>query len=190
MRSTTIAHRYAQALFDHAEAAGPEYSAVCRQMLENLTTALVTSPELASLLKNPVFTTVEKKAVVSRLLAWFDTSPVPDASHRIFSNFCSLLADNNRLALIAEIAAAFTTMVYDKEQVARGTLSTATGLSEERKNSILAQLEKRFGCKIELTYKVEPSILGGVKLHLGDRVFDASLRTQLNILKDTIKKGE
>ena len=74
--------------------------------------------------------------------------------------------------------------------VVRGKLLTAVSLSKEQQAGILARLEKQTSKQIALKFEVDPSILGGVVLQVGDNVLDASLRAQLAILRDIIKRGE
>ena len=67
---------------------------------------------------------------------------------------------------------------------------TAVELAEAKRVQVKAALEQQAGRKLELTFSVNKDILGGVVLKVGDRVLDASLRAQLGILKDNIKRGE
>ena len=63
-------------------------------------------------------------------------------------------------------------------------------LDEERRNSIRTKLESQTERKLELDYVVDPSIIGGVVFRVGDKVYDASLRAQLDNLRESIKRGE
>ena len=70
------------------------------------------------------------------------------------------------------------------------TCSKLGELSEERKSAIQANLEKQAGKKLELSFATDKDILGGIVLKVGDKVMDASLKAQLQILKENIKRGE
>ena len=72
----------------------------------------------------------------------------------------------------------------------RGQLVTAYALTDVRQDQIKGKLEKQSGKKLVLSFAVDPAILGGVLLKVGDKVLDASLRAQLEILKEQIKRGE
>ena len=63
-------------------------------------------------------------------------------------------------------------------------------LTEDKQAAIRATLEQKAGTGIELGFDVDPDILGGVVLKVGDKVLDASLRAQLAILRETFKRGE
>ena len=67
---------------------------------------------------------------------------------------------------------------------------TAIELANAKRDKVKAQLEAQAGRKLELGFSVDKNILGGVVLKVGDRILDASLRAQLGILKDNIKRGE
>ena len=72
----------------------------------------------------------------------------------------------------------------------RGKLVTAVKLSEAMQKSVVDKLAKDSGRKIVLDYEVDQDIIGGLMLKIGDRVLDASIRAQLQILKENIKRGE
>jgi F-type H+-transporting ATPase subunit delta len=63
-------------------------------------------------------------------------------------------------------------------------------LDDAHKDTIRTKLESQTGRKLELEYAIEPSIIGGIVLRVGDSVYDASLRAQLDNLRESIKRGE
>ena len=130
-----------------------------------------------------VISVAEKQKVLSQVLDKLDVDPM-------IKNFCSLLAEKERLPLFEEIAEAFGKLLDEAWGVVRGKLLTAVSLSKEQQAGILARLEKQTSKQIALKFEVDPSILGGVVLQVGDNVLDASLRAQLAILRDIIKRGE
>ena len=109
---------------------------------------------------------------------------------QVIKNFCNLLADKERLAAIPDISASFTTLLDDTQGILRGELVSAVELSAAKKKAIAAELEKKSGKKLVLGFAKDESILGGVMLKIGDKVLDASIKAQLQILKETIKRGE
>ena len=124
----------------------------------------------------------EKKKIVGDLLDKLDADPVT-------RNFCNLLADKDRLAFFRAIVQAFTKKLDEAQQIIRGKLTTAIALSAAKQKAVKADLEKKAGKAIELSFDVDKSILGGIVLTVGDRVLDASLRAQLEILRETFKRG-
>lgn len=141
------------------------------------------APELARLFRAPVINVTEKKNVLRQLLDELGADPT-------VKHFCFLLADKERLSSLEAIAACFGKLLDEARGIVRGRLLTATELDAKRQTGILATLEKQTSKQLVLRFEVEPSILGGVVIQVGDRVLDASLRAQLNILRDIIKRGE
>ena len=105
-------------------------------------------------------------------------------------NFCLLLADKGRLPSLRDIAAAYASMLDKKAGTLRGRMTTAVPLPADKQSGIKAHLEKLSGKRIILDFNVDQDILGGLILKVEDRVLDGSLKAQINILKDQIKRGE
>jgi F-type H+-transporting ATPase subunit delta len=177
------ARRYAQALFSLGKKSGlPELEGYA-ESLGALRSALAASPDLVRAFKNPIFTHEEKKKVIENLAAKLKLKGA-------IVNFCRLLADKDRLRELEGICDTFSRLLDAEKGVVRGTLLTAVPLDEEKQAAVVKQLEKKAERTLVLEFGVSPEILGGVVLKVGDQVMDASLRAQLSILKDTIKKGE
>lgn len=183
MTGNVVARRYAKALFAFGEKKGPAELEAYGKELSQLAGVLAGSPDAMRFFKSPVFSTDEKKAVLGKLLESVAVSPS-------MKNFCDLLADKNRLPFLPDIADAFGKLLDALKGVVRGRVVTAVELPEARRIDIKNKLEKQAGKQLELDYAVDKGILGGIVLKVGDRVLDASLRAQLDILKETIKRGE
>ena len=175
MNGDIVAQRYAHALFALGKEQGMPKLEAFGKTLSELAGLLDEAPELARLFRAPVISVAEKRNVLSQLLAGLDADPV-------VKNFCLLLADKERLPLFGEIVECFGKLLDEAKGIVRGRLLTQAG--------ILAALEKQTSKQLALTFEVDPSILGGVVLQVGDKVLDASLRAQLTILRDIIKRGE
>ncbi len=178
-----MAQRYAKALFALGQQEG---MAKLEQFGENLSAlegVLAESSELVRLLGIPVISIAEKQRILVQILDKLGVDPM-------IKNFCSLLAEKERLPLLSEITESFGKLLDEAWGVVRGKLLTAVTLSKEQQAGILARLEKQTSKQIALKFEVDPSILGGVVLQVGDNVLDASLRAQLTILRDIIKRGE
>ena len=173
MNGDIVAQRYAKALFALGQQEGMAKLEQYGENLSALEGVLEDSPELVRLFHIPVISVAEKQKVLSQVLDKLDVDPM-------IKNFCSLLAEKERLPLFEEIAEAFGKLLDEAWGVVRGKLLTG----------ILARLEKQTSKQIALKFEVDPSILGGVVLQVGDNVLDASLRAQLAILRDIIKRGE
>jgi F-type H+-transporting ATPase subunit delta len=178
-----VARRYARALFALGKKSGlPELESHAASLAE-MRQALAESPDLARVFRNPIFSAAEKRSVVKNLAKKLKISGPP-------LNFCLLLAEKGRLGSLEAIAAAFDELLDAEKGVLRGKLLTAVSLDQTKQTAITAQLEKTAKRSLALEFGVDPEILGGVVLKVGDQVMDASLRAQLSILKDTIKRGE
>ena len=141
------------------------------------------SPELEKAFKSPVVTAEEKKHILGKLLDDL-------GADKTLLHFCLLLADKGRLSSLRHIATYYSMLLDAENDVMRGRLLTAIPLDDKKQGQIQKLLEKKAAKHIELTFDVDKSILGGVVLKVGDKVLDASLRAQLALLRDIIKRGE
>lgn len=183
MTGNIIAQKYARALFSLGKKTGlPELESYASS-LDVLHSALAASPKLTRIFSNPLFSAEEKKGVIAKIAAEFKFKET-------VSNFCLLLADKNRLAEFAGIVTVFKQLLDAEKGIMRGELTTAVALEAARQAEVIKELEKKAKHTLVLQFGVSPEILGGVVLKVGDLVMDASLRAQLSILKDTIKRGE
>jgi len=178
-----VARRYAKALFTVGSKQGSSELETYGKQLADLAEAMAGAPEAMRFFKNPVFSVEEKKAVLKQMSEKLGLTGA-------MANFANLLADKNRLVSIPEIAADYKAMLDDASGIVSGKLVTAVALSDSRKVELKERLEKQTGKKLVLDYGTDAEILGGLVLQIGDSVLDASLRAQLNILKETIKRGE
>lgn len=182
MTDTVLAQRYAQALFSLGGKEKPDARSKHGSYLTQLAEMIKVQPKLGQTLKSPVVTVAEKKAVLGDLLKLMSA----DATMR---NFCFLLADKDRLGALPAIADSYQIMLDDLNGIKRGKVVTAIKLTEARQKSLKDQLCKKAGCQMELEFEVDPEILGGMVLALGDKVMDSSLRAQLGILRETLIRG-
>ncbi len=183
MIGNVVSRRYASALFALGKEAGEEEMERYAATLNTLGEAVEESRTLADAFRNPVLSVEEKKKVVLALLE-------KAGGGTMERRFCELLADKDRLPLLSAIAADYGDLLDKAKGICRGVLTTAVELDAKRKAEIKAQLESQTGRKLELAWAADPSILGGLVLKMGDTVLDASLRAQLDNLRESIKRGE
>ena len=182
MSGDIVARRYARALFALGKKKGlPELEQLGSDLI-SLRYALEESPALTQLFRNPLFSVEEKLKVVEEILGKLGASEYT-------RNFCRLLADKGRLVNLPDIAAIFSELLDAEKGIIRGELVTAVELNETKRKTVQEELNKQVKETLELTYSVNPGILGGVQLKVGDQMLDASLRAQLSILKENIKRG-
>jgi F-type H+-transporting ATPase subunit delta len=94
-----------------------------------------------------------------------------------------LIADHRRTQLIPEIAAAFEQVLRQRQGVAEAEVCSAVELTVAQKKELTAALERLTGKKIEPKYSLDPSVLGGAVVRIGDTIYDGSLRTRLNEMR-------
>jgi F-type H+-transporting ATPase subunit delta len=178
-----VARRYAKALFALGQKQGEKELKAYGADLAKIVSVLEGAPELVRVFKNPIFNVEEKKKILTQLF----TKVKPG---QVVSNFCFLLAEKSRLDCLSEIQAYYSKLLDEFEGIVRGEIVTAIKLADNIKQDIAGKLEKQSGLKVVLDYNVDEDILGGLMLKVGDKVLDASIRAQLQILKENIKRGE
>jgi F-type H+-transporting ATPase subunit delta len=173
--SLTIARPYAEAAFKTAlqHNALPSWSDTLQRLC-----AVVSSTEASALIGNPQIPASEVAAIVADV-AGEVTQPQ--------RNFVSLLAENERLTVLPEIVELFERLRNDHERVIDARVSSAFALSPEQIEQIRATLEARRGGKVQVTVSVDPALIGGVSIRIGDEVMDASVRGKLAQLAATLK---
>lgn len=102
-------------------------------------------------------------------------------------NLIKLLGEYGRLALLPEVAQAFEELKAEDEGVLEAEITAAAKPTDSAIKALVKRLEAKFGKKIEASVKVDPELIGGIKIVIGDTVIDASVRGQLQELAYTLK---
>jgi F-type H+-transporting ATPase subunit delta len=168
---TTIARPYARALFEYARAhkAVPQWS---ERLV--LLAAAVQEPRMRALLNQPRLSRAQRAELLAGLL---DKKPEAAAL-----NFLRLLADNNRLLALPEIAVQFEQLRAEQESTLEATLITAQEVPKAQLAAIIKALEKRFGKKVQLQDQTDAALIGGAVIKVGDLVIDGSVKSRLDKL--------
>jgi F-type H+-transporting ATPase subunit delta len=179
MTSRGAATRYARALFDVGLKEQGDIQKIGRDL--SGFAAMVSGHEgLSRVLVNPAIPAARKRAVVEQLLAHDGTmSP-------ILSKLLLLLAERDRLSLVSDIAAAYEQRLMDHAQVVRAELTTAVPLSTDRVTTLQHGLATLTGRQVQLETKVNPAIIGGAVARIGSTVYDGSVTTQLQKVKERL----
>ena len=179
-RTTEVGERYAQALFDLASETG-RLDAV-RADLRSLKTAWVESADLRRLATSPVISAEDQHKGLGAVAAAakFDATTV---------KFLGLLARNGRARDLAPVIAAFEALYARHAGIVAAEVVSASALDARQLNNVKAALRTALGRDPELTARVDPSILGGLKVKVGSRLFDASLKTKLDQMKFALKRA-
>ncbi len=178
MIDTTLAKRYAKALVEigRENNALESYGASLSELLE-VTEA---SKDFKEVLINPVFTKEDKREIAHGIMETMGTDP-------IVRNFVSLLIDRKRIDQLPGIVKAFQQFLDEISGIRRGTIVSATPLSDDEIGKVTDALSRISGTKVLATTEVDPLLIGGLVAKVGDQVFDGTIRTQLNQLKESLK---
>src|ERR687896_2317483 len=173
-----IADVYARALFEAAK----ESDALDRvhDELGEFADALNEDRNLQVYLFSPYFSSEEKKDGVRRI--------VSDADERML-NFLELLAERHRMPVLFRIRRAFDAMWADENKLLPVTVTSAVELDEELVNSIGKRIEEQTGRRVELASKVDPDVLGGLQVRVGNMVLDATVRNRLERLRKQVARA-
>jgi len=177
--SGAAAGRYARALFDVVRKEGGNLEQV-EADLQQFVDLFVEHPALASTLGNPAIPATKKQAVVKVLIERAgNLSPV-------LTKTILMLGERDRLMLLPGILRVYRDRLMDHQQVIRGDVTTAVALAPEKVRSLEQGLQQATGRKVILEAKVDPSIIGGVVTRLGSTVYDGSVTTQLQKMKQSL----
>jgi F-type H+-transporting ATPase subunit delta len=151
-----------------------------REQLGQIAEALDANRELAIYFFSPYFSTQEKKDGLGKLL---------DGADDILVNFLELLIEKHRMPAIFRIRRYYDTLWEQDHQILPVKIATAVALDEGVARKLGEQIEKSTGQKIELTASVDPDILGGIVLRVGNSILDASIRNRLENLRKAVARG-
>ncbi|HYT67122.1 MAG TPA: ATP synthase F1 subunit delta [Vicinamibacterales bacterium] len=179
MTSGAAAGRYARALFDVVLKENGDLEKV-QADFQQFVALFAQHPVLASTLGNPAIPASKKKAVARALVDRAGTiSPV-------VGKLILLLAERDRLMLLPDIARTYRERLMDHQKVLRGEVTTAVALAPEKLRSLEQGLQQATGRKVMLESKVDSAIIGGVVTRLGSTVYDGSVTTQLQKMKQSL----
>lgn len=163
----TLARPYADAAFQLARATsalGPWQQALDRMA------AVAADAQMVDCISNPRLL----PAQVSQL--FLDVVGSVSAEQQ---NFVRLLVDNDRLQVLPEIRDLYVELKNGQEGVQEADIASAFPLDDATLKNLVAELEARFKCKIQATVSLDPELIGGVRIAVGDQVIDASVRGKL-----------
>ena len=164
----TVARPYAEATF---RAALEKHTLAATADSLALLAAIAADAQMRFVLSDPKVGGRQKKELFGAVAA--------DRIDDISRSLVSVLIDNHRDALIGEIAAQFDELKREHERVVRARITSAQPLSDSQRNDIVSALERRYGRKVEAELDVDPQLLGGARVQVGDQVIHASVRDAL-----------
>ena len=174
----TAATRYARALLDVALNEHTDLSVIDTQ-LGTFADVFNQHSALRKALLNPAVPVPRKRAAVADLLARLGVLP-------IVGKTLLLLADNDRLAIVPDLADVFHQRVQDRQNIVRANVTTAIALSPQHLADIQRSLATATGRTVDLTSRVDPAIVGGMVARIGSTVFDGSIVSHLKRIRQRL----
>ncbi|MBF0227046.1 MAG: F0F1 ATP synthase subunit delta [Desulfobacterales bacterium] len=181
MKKMVIARRYASALLLIAKEDGQAED--YKNELNGFSELLQKEKKLSEALINPLYPLEERKNLLEALTGKLGLS-------NVIRSFLMLLFDKRRLVFVVDITEFYSKLVDELKGIVRATLVSATDLANDMKEKIRDGLGKMTGKDVVLDYKVEPSLIGGVVTKIGNLVLDGSIKTQLNNMRESLKRGD
>jgi F-type H+-transporting ATPase subunit delta len=173
--------RYARAFADVVASAGLDTAALDRQMSDFLAT-WDGSTELRALFANPAVAAVEKVKILDKLNAKLGLQ-------KELRNLIAVLIDNDRIGQVRDVIEAYRLELQERMGIRQAEVVTARELSEAERGTLVAGIGKLAGARVEATFKLDKSILGGTVVRIGSTVYDGSVRGRLDRLKDALIAG-
>ena len=168
----TIARPYAEAL---AGTAKPENLSKWAEQLDTLA-QMASNSDVANLASNP---NVSQDQLSALLLASLNSEVSPE-----IQSFITLLTMNHRISALPEIASQFKDIKNSREGSAEVQITTAFPMSSDEATSLVAEISKRFGNRsLKPTITVDPELIGGVRVQVGDEVLDTSVKARLEAMQ-------
>jgi F-type H+-transporting ATPase subunit delta len=173
-----LAEVYARSLFEVAREQGKLDE--LREQLSQFADALDSNRELAVFFFSPYFSTKEKEDALERIL---------DGADEVFVNFLKVLIENHRMPVIFRTRQQFEQMWERENQMLAVEITSAIELDQDTTESLGRRIGERTKRKVRLAAHVDPDILGGIVLRVGNSILDASIRNRLEQLRRHVAQG-
>ncbi|PTN12930.1 F0F1 ATP synthase subunit delta [Nitrosomonas aestuarii] len=174
--AVTVARPYAEAVFKLA---------VAKNTLKEWSDMLLNAAEIAqndqikALVGNPVVSTKQ----LGELLLEIGNNKLNQEGR----NFLTILAENNRISVLPQISQLFEHLKAQHNNVLEANIVSAFDMKDAQLRKLIANLENKFKRKIVAKVQVNPELIGGVIVEIGDEIFDASIRGKLEAMANALK---
>jgi F-type H+-transporting ATPase subunit delta len=173
-----IAQVYARSLFEVATEQGKLDTV--REQLGAFADALADSRELQTFFFSPYFATEEKRDGLHRAV---------DGADETVLNFLELLIENHRMPVLFRVRRDFDRMWEEANQLLPVEVTSAVELDRSVVERIGEEIGRQTGRRVQLTSTVDPNVIGGLVLRVGNSILDASIRTRLDALRRQVAKA-
>ena len=168
----TIARPYANALYDVSKKNSLNFSSPLESLIE-----IVSNKDFVAYSSNPA--TSDK--VLTKLLI-----ELVDENNLEFTNFIKVLTANSRLDVLSEIHCQYVTLMNSSNGIENIKIVTAFKLSDQDLSNVLKKLEAKYKKKFQPEIIIDPALLGGVRIIIGDQVLDSSVKSRVDRLKSSL----
>jgi F-type H+-transporting ATPase subunit delta len=151
-----------------------------REQLGQFADAVSENHDLAVFFFSPYFSTKEKQEALGRML---------DGADQILVNFLNLLIENHRMPVIFRIRQEFQRLWDEENKTLPVEITSAVELDPQTAESLGEKIGERTGRKVTLAARVDPDILGGIIIRVGNSILDASIRNRLEQLRRHVAQG-
>lgn len=180
MLNKSVARRYAEAFFSIAREAGKidDY----QNELGKIVQTIEEIPDLKEYFAHPLLPAKDKKEIAKKV---FDTAVSP-----LTLNFLLLVLDKKRQNYLGLIYNQYVEMADESRNIKKAELISAMPISDEDVKTLSENLTRSTGSTIQLDVSIDPSIIGGVKIRMGDKIIDASIAKKLELLKKSLRTAK
>jgi len=179
--AAAFASRYARAFADVVASARLDATALDRQFNDFLGT-WDGSEDLREVFLNPAIPAMQKIAVLDKLNARMGLQ-------KEMRNLLAVLINNDRIGVVHEVATAWRAEMQERLGIRQAEIVTARELNSQERAELVAGVGKLAGSRIEPTFKLDESIIGGTVVRIGSTVYDGSVRGRLERLKEALIAG-
>jgi ATP synthase F1 delta subunit len=173
-----LAQVYARSLFQVARE--QDKLDLLREQIGQLADAVAAKRELQTFFFSPYFSTEEKQGALERML---------DGADPVLVNFLKLLIENHRMPVIFRIRQQYERLWEEENRTLPAEITSAVELDKATTDSVGKAIGERTGRKVTLAARVDPDILGGIVVRVGNSILDASIRNRLEQLRKHVAQG-
>ena len=173
MKLEQKAKQYSEAIFNVASETSSEKKV--NDSLSFLSDSIKSLPELRSFLLSRRVSSSDKSKAIHAIFS--------DKCHSIIIEFIAMIEKENIVKLIPLLEKYYSTLLFKDKNVVNVTADIAQDIDESRKNEFKSMLDKALNKNSELSFHVNPKLLGGIRLRVGNELIDASLKNHLNKLR-------
>ena len=178
MLNGAVGARYAEALYEIAER--EKAVDAIEEELKAVETVIKDNRDLQKILYHPRITPEDKQDLLNQLFSGKVST--------VTMEFLKLLVERQREQYLSDIVSHYAILANKARNITEAKISSAVELTAEEREQMAQLLNKITGIKVETSYSVDPSLVGGVVVRIGDRVIDGSIRTRLATLREHIRQ--